>query len=322
MKILYGIQSTGNGHITRSSKVVNRLVKSGCMVDIILSGKNSQLNFPFPIKWNLQGLTFHYNGKGSINYYKTWKELKFFQLIRDIKLDISNYDLIISDFEPITSWAAEFQDKVSIGISNQCSFMSKNTPRPNHKDFLGELILKWMAPVKKPIGLHFESYDSFIKPPIIRDSLLDTNITNKGHFTVYLANWNYEYLISKFRDINFKFEIFTNVNRPIRIKNCYLKPINKVLFDESFKSCEGIITSGGFQTCSEALYLNKKLIVIPTGGQYEQMCNIASLKKLGVGVCNLDEINGMIYQSNNQRKVDWIEPTSDIVNEILQLGIK
>ncbi len=40
MKILYGIQCTGNGHLTRSLKVISRLKKLGHNVDILLSGKD------------------------------------------------------------------------------------------------------------------------------------------------------------------------------------------------------------------------------------------------------------------------------------------
>jgi uncharacterized protein (TIGR00661 family) len=292
------------------------------MVDIVVSGKNSQINFPFPIKYNFTGLTFYYNGKGSVDYWKTWKQMKFLQLLKDVKLDISSYDIVISDFEPITAWAAEFQNKVSVGISNQYSFLSPNTPRPKNKDFLGETILKWMAPVKQPIGLHFENYDNFIKPPIIRESLENALITNKGHYTVYLSNWNYENLIPYFRNINYKFEIFTNVKKSFRYKNCYIKPIEKTQFNESLKSCEGVITAGGFQTCSEALFLNKKLIVLPINNQYEQLCNVESLKKLGVCIGNINDCENFILSETKQQKIDWIEPTDEIINQILNLRIK
>ena len=40
----------------------------------------------------------------------------------------------------------------------------------------------------------------------------------------------------------------------------------------------------GFETPAEALYLKKKLLVIPMKGQYEQQCNAAALKKIGVPV--------------------------------------
>ena len=58
MKILYGIQSTGNGHITRSSKIIYRLKKLGCEIDILLSGNNSQISMSFPVKFHLRGFTF------------------------------------------------------------------------------------------------------------------------------------------------------------------------------------------------------------------------------------------------------------------------
>jgi uncharacterized protein (TIGR00661 family) len=46
----------------------------------------------------------------------------------------------------------------------------------------------------------------------------------------------------------------------------------------------GLITGGGFETPSEALYLNKKLISIPIKNHYEQQCNAAALKKMGITV--------------------------------------
>jgi uncharacterized protein (TIGR00661 family) len=46
----------------------------------------------------------------------------------------------------------------------------------------------------------------------------------------------------------------------------------------------GIITGGGFETPAEALYLNKKLMVIPLRNHYEQYCNSAALAQLGIKV--------------------------------------
>jgi hypothetical protein len=46
----------------------------------------------------------------------------------------------------------------------------------------------------------------------------------------------------------------------------------------------GVVTSAGFETCAEAMYLGKKLLVIPIRNQYEQACNAAALEQLGVHV--------------------------------------
>ena len=40
----------------------------------------------------------------------------------------------------------------------------------------------------------------------------------------------------------------------------------------------------GFGTTSEALFLGKKLLVVPMKTQYEQQCNAAMLKSMGVPV--------------------------------------
>ena len=44
MKILYGVQSNGNGHITRSLDVINNLKKKSHQVDVTTSGTKSTIN--------------------------------------------------------------------------------------------------------------------------------------------------------------------------------------------------------------------------------------------------------------------------------------
>ena len=72
-------------------------------------------------------------------------------------------------------------------------------------------------------------------------------------------------------------------------------PVNQKFFNESLITCQGIITGGGFETPAEALYLRKKVLSIPIRNHYEQECNAAALKKMGVPVVyevgdNFDEI--------------------------------
>ena len=317
MKILYGIQSTGNGHISRSAKIVNKLIRKGFMVDILFSGKNSQLAFPFPIKYNFTGLTFHYDGSGNISYWKTFKDLHIIQFLNDIKLDLKTYDLIISDFEPITAWASKLQKKKCIGISNQCSFISNKVPRPENKDLLGESILKWMAPVSNPIGLHFEKYDDFIYTPIIKESLMKISTSDKGHYVIYLPTFDLENVLSQVYKIkSVRFDIFTHIKKPHWIGKCHVLPIKKDLFDESIRTCHGVISTGGFQTSVESLYLGKKLMVIPTKGQYEQLCNAKSLSKMGCDVGLLTDIPKFIDGGKNI-KIEWEDPSDEILERIL-----
>ena len=78
MKILYAIQATGNGHISRAMELLPHLQEYGT-VDIFLSGDNSNLTMDAPVKYRSKGLSLYYNCTGGLDY---WQITKAFQLSR------------------------------------------------------------------------------------------------------------------------------------------------------------------------------------------------------------------------------------------------
>jgi uncharacterized protein (TIGR00661 family) len=58
-------------------------------------------------------------------------------------------------------------------------------------------------------------------------------------------------------------------------------PINNEGFNTSLASCAGLLTGGGFEGPAEALFLGKKVLMIPMRGQYEQQCNALSASNWG-----------------------------------------
>ena len=56
MKILYAVQATGNGHISRAMELLPYLNEYG-NTDIFLSGDNSNLAFDVPVKYRSKGLS-------------------------------------------------------------------------------------------------------------------------------------------------------------------------------------------------------------------------------------------------------------------------
>ena len=96
-------------------------------------------------------------------------------------------------------------------------------------------------------------------------------------------------------------------------------PVNQKLFNESLINCHGIITGGGFETPAEALYLNKKVLSIPIKNHYEQECNAAALKSLGVPVLQSagDDFHLDIARWLNQ-KINYPSITANNIPETLQ----
>jgi uncharacterized protein (TIGR00661 family) len=89
--------------------------------------------------------------------------------------------------------------------------------------------------------------------------------------------------LSEFPDI--RWEVFSKHNKKIlRHKNIFIRPINNELFIESMASSAGVLCGAGFETPAEALFMKKKVLVIPMKSQYEQHLNAAALKSMGVPV--------------------------------------
>jgi len=286
MKIFYAIQATGNGHISRATQLYPYLQKFG-EVDFFLSGNNATLDINLPIKFRSAGCSLHYSKCGGLNYWDIAKNIRPTQIYKDAQiLPLKNYDIVINDFDSITSLACKMQKVHSVQFGHQASFISPNTPRPEKKSVMGEMILKHYAPSPKNIGLHFDKYDDFIFPPVIKDEIVNANPKNKGHITVYLPSFQQDCLEKAFNKLpNIQFHWFLEGIKTKHIeRNITYYPVNQEYFNKSLINCEGIITGGGFETPSEALYLGKKILSIPIRQHYEQECNAAALKKLGVPV--------------------------------------
>jgi uncharacterized protein (TIGR00661 family) len=82
-----------------------------------------------------------------------------------------------------------------------------------------------------------------------------------------------------------KWQVFSKRQKtPYQSGNVEIFPVNNEAFNKSLASCEGLLTGGGFEGPAEALFLKKKVMMIPMKGQYEQQCNALSASKLGVPV--------------------------------------
>ncbi len=290
MKIFYAVQATGNGHISRATQLYPYLKKYG-EVDIFLSGNNSTLDFPFPVKYRSKGVSLYYSECGDLDHKKILCNVHLLSIYKTARsLSLNKYDIVINDFEFITALACKLQKTKSVHFGHQASFQSVNTPRPKHKNIIGEMVLKNYAKAQSYIGLHFDSYDDFIYPPVIKNEFVNKDPIHKDHITVYLPAFEEHCILNAFKklpDIQFHW-FLPNIKKITQDKNITYFPVNQALFNESLFSCHGLITGGGFETPSEALYLGKQLMSIPINRHYEQMCNAAALTKMGVKV--LDRI--------------------------------
>lgn len=328
-KVLYAIQATGNGHLNRALSLVPGL-KEKADVDVLISGEQGDINLPFEVKYRFKGLTYFFGKNGGIDIYKSLAKMSIFRFIKDmVKLPVEEYDLVISDFEPISAWSAKLKEIPCIGISNQATIFDQSVPRPKTNDLLATLILKYYVPADIKFGYNYFSFTDYIFTPLIRRAIREYSITDYGHYTVYLPSYSDEKItafLSKFEDC--QWHVFSkNAGFEYRTKNINFFPINQEKFASSMASSKGILCNAGFETTSEALFLGKKLMVIPQKKQYEQLCNVHVLNLIGIpDIPNLSSrylpLMESWIKSDECVKFDFPDHAENIAERLLKVDFK
>ncbi|MEP6712990.1 MAG: glycosyltransferase family protein [Ferruginibacter sp.] len=323
MKILYAIQGTGNGHISRARDIIPLLQKKG-ELDILVSGTEAEVQLPYPVKYKFKGLSFVFGKSGGIDLLATYKKSNLRRLYNEIKsLNVDEYDIVINDFEPVSAWACKLQSKECIGLSHQAAVINKKSPKPKKKDIVGALVLKNYAPVTQQYGFHFEAYDKNIFSPVIRAQIREAHPTDKGHYTVYLPACSDKRIIKILGNINeTQWQVFSKyATKSFNEKNVHICPVNNEAFIKSMVSSSGILCGAGFETPAEAMFLKKKLLVVPMSGQYEQQCNAAALQKLGITVVkkmkpkNIEKIKNWVTFSRNL-SIEYPDVTGQVIDQV------
>lgn len=310
MKIFYAVQATGNGHISRANQIIPLLQNYGD-VDVLLSGHNYSLNPGFKVKYLSRGISLVYDQCGSVNLKKTFFSSSVLNAVNDArKLPLDEYDLIINDFDFVTSLACKFQNKQSVHFGHQASFSSNKVPRPLKKDVAGEFVLKNFVKADFNVGLHFKSYDDGIFPPVVKESIAMASPQSLGYYTIYLPSVDQVCIYQALKKLKkIKFHWFTHdTTSKKEDQNIKLFPITNEGFTKSLIDCNGLITGGGFETPAEALFLGKKLLSIPIQQHYEQQCNAVALSELGVSVLNNPDFSRFDIEIEN-----WLNTRSETV---------
>ncbi|AFD09280.1 glycosyltransferase family protein [Solitalea canadensis] len=326
MNILYAIQGTGNGHISRARDIIPHLQNYGNL-DLLISGTQADVSLTQPVSYKLHGFSFVFGKNGGVDNWKTFKIMNLPQMFKDIRsLPLEKYDLIINDFEPVTAWACKLRRIPMVGLSHQSAFLSEKTPRP--KTLIPnweELILKHYAPVKEAVGFHFEKYDDFINTPVIRKEIRELEPINNGHYSVYLPSYDDTKLAQLLKQVKgTRWEIFSkHTKKSYSLENVDVFPVNNEAFNKSLASCEGLLTGGGFEGPAEALFLGKKVLSIPMTGQWEQQCNSEALRLMGIPVLyklDADFVPSVRNWVENGVKVEvnYPDETASIIDNLIQ----
>lgn len=286
MKILYAIQGTGNGHMARAIELLPRFMRHA-RVEVLVSGSQANMSLPFSVKHRCTGMGFVPDRKGGIDRWATLAAAAKGRFINEVRrLPVEDYDLVVNDFEPVSAWAARLRNVPCIGLSHQAAVLKDMAPRPDAAHRAGRAVLRHYAPVRKAFGFHFARYDAETFTPVIRQAVREQPVKDLGHCTVYLPAYPDSAVLDVLAQCGgVRWEVFSKQARSVyACGNVLVSPVRSSAFVQSMANSSAVLCGAGFEAPAEALFLGKRLMVVPMAGQYEQQCNAAALARLGVPV--------------------------------------
>lgn len=341
MKILFGVQTEGNGHITQAIGVKQHLKSRGHDVLAVFAAKKKKgVSQYFKNEFNVidyDGFDFVFGVNGGVVMWKTVLKntiefprliLSFIKICGIIKKE--KPDVIVNFYEPLVGLTAIFFPNIKyVSIGHQYAMESDEYPLVKgylfQKLFLG--IINCVTSINaKIVALsyyEFKDDDMVVCPPILREESYKKSDMVDGFILVYLMNEDMlpQLMIEASKYPELQIQCFTKLTKSeytddLTIRNLQLFNLDGKLFQEKMKVCNAVVCSGGFETASEAILQKKPLLMIPMPNHYEQHSNVHDAKVHGFGEwCSKIDLNKIpISQKGND---EWFNRVNEIINKVL-----
>jgi hypothetical protein len=318
-KVLFVVQGEGRGHMTQAISMKQILDRNDFEVCGVLIGSSNRREIPQFFLDNFQGIpvqkiqspNFVTSGNRKIkiwptithNFSNAGKYLKSAKLLRQ---SISDWkaDVVLNFYEPTCGLYHLLLKKhrkiPMISVAHQYLTGHKQFHFPK-----GHLVDKLMmklytdftsAGSEQHLGLSFYPLENEkssrirVVPPLLRKEVIQTEAQTGNYFLCYLVNsgyvedlikWSEEYpdvMLHVFSDRK------TDVEEEQARPNLTLHKLNDKKFLSYMAGSQGVISSAGFESVCEAMYLGKPVFMVPVEGHFEQLCNAVDGLRAGAGI--------------------------------------
>jgi uncharacterized protein (TIGR00661 family) len=351
-KFIFLIQGEGRGHITQAISLFHILTKNGHEVPHIFIGKSRRRRIPGYLlkafKVPVEPLaspnflsdshnksirlipSIIYNSKYLKTYHQSLKRID--DAVKKVKPDVlvNFYDFLGGFYNFLYKPPLKFFAIGHAFMTDHPSFKFAKG-KPFHKRlFLINNYLNSIGAYKKLALSFMPSYpakvrNTIIVPPLLRDQLFKFNRANHDFILGYMVNDGYsqEIIDWSFKNPGIKLEIFWDKKNEPEIKkignNLTFHQLDAEKFLKKMAECKGMVTTAGFESICECMYLGKPVLMIPVSGQYEQACNAIDAELAGAGIqagnFNISKLIQYIplYKNPSESFRSWYDKGEEII---------
>ena len=318
MRYLFLVQGEGRGHMTQAMVLSDILNRNGHEVVHTFIGQSPRREIP---AYFFNNINSPVEALPSPNFILTknnkslnlWKSIIFNAMqLRTFKRSLrrihgkileSNPDALINFCDILGGFYFRFYNpKYAKHICIGRHFL---TNHPKFPFASGRPLEKWLFLLHnaltgqrcyKYLALSFREYDplkvkkTIVMPPLIKKEVRNAMVSNENFILGYIVNDGYAQEVIDWHMKNQSTTIHCFWDRKDMSShysphaNLTFHQLDSVLFGEMMRQCNGFITTAGFESICEAMYLNKPVLMIPVDNQYEQACNAVDAVISGAGL--------------------------------------
>lgn len=313
-KVLFLVQGEGRGHLTQAISMNQTLHNSGYQVVAVLVGGAVEKPIPTffydqiqaPVEaFSSPNLVF--NTEGKVDFKKTIlhhlpNTIHFAKSLKQINQAVKHYqpDLIVNFYEMLGglyNWL--YRPPVPmVCVGHQYLFFHSDFPIPK-KGYIDRFLVNFNSRLtalgaKKMLALSFDALDNqpskqvYVVSPLLRHDIHSLVISQKEYILIYL---NHPSLYGQILEWHLKhpevpLHCFWSKSDALPEEKIdetlTLHQLDGAKFLEKLSGCKALVTTAGFESVCEAMYLDKPVMVVPI--HYEQACNAADTERVGAGV--------------------------------------
>ncbi len=336
LRALFIVQGEGRGHLTQALALASILRKSGHSVCKAVVSQGGDLVLPdyfekcmeAPVVQVPSGRFFVNQETRSIDWGRTlvnnsfrWTEFnRSFSILSEI-LQKERPNILVNFFEPLAGFfmLRERPKIPMVAVGHQFMFLHPQYEFPTGFEVqkISTMTFTRLTGLGAERRLALSLYDApplpekkiVVMPPLLRDELLDLpKDVSEPYFLIYL----YHHSLSKDvvawheRNPDYRLHCFWNNDQAEEITNysdtLTFHRLHGTRFLEMMARCQGIVTTSGFESMAEAMYLGKPLMLNPLHKHFEQHCNGVDGTNLGAAIqtndLNLSRLVEFIPQYN------------------------